>query len=323
MNQVDRFPIFIIGASRSGTTLLRLMLNSHPAIHIPPEAWFLGDLVTLLPSKGLLDENQLVRAKEIILRNERWKDWNCDEDRLDFALQNNRPKTLKTLIQDLFEGCSQAKYAKIWGEKSPRHSFIAEKLYDIFPESRFIHLIRDGKDACSSMLSRGWYDKNFVRICEHWKTLVDAALQGRKFEKNRYFEIYYEKLICEPKETLSKACGFLGIDFSEAMLDYQSRIKEDIVLGEKNLHSSLLGEINVAKIGKNAKELNLFEKTIFEIICGNTYTKAGYALEPNSLIYLIKPVVFIAIHFKKFKHFVSHRLSRLNKNSNSALIRPS
>src|SRR5215472_16498276 len=78
----ENTPFFIVGAGRSGTTLLRLILTGHPRIHILPETWFIRDLVKELPLDEPLEQDQVIRAVEIITMGYRWPDMKICADEL-------------------------------------------------------------------------------------------------------------------------------------------------------------------------------------------------------------------------------------------------
>lgn len=272
---MKRYPVFIVGAGRSGTTMFRLMLNSHPNIYIPPEAWFFGELVFKFSNKKVLSIDDVKNARFIITSNVRWPDWNCSNEKLDAALDFKSPPTIRELIESVFYNCSKLAEKKIWGEKSPRHSHLISQMREIFPDAKFIHLIRDGRDSSMSIYNRGWWDRSFPRICEHWNSCVKAAIKGRSFPAGQYFEIRYEDLVSNPQEILEKVCIFLNIKFYSSMIQFQKRIENDVPEREKQLHDSLNG--GVKNNNSQPKKMNLWQKSVFEIKCGLLNSQLGYA----------------------------------------------
>ncbi|MDX2079825.1 MAG: sulfotransferase [Terrimicrobiaceae bacterium] len=306
---VTREPFFVVGASRSGTTVFRLMLNSHPDIHIPPEAWFLGALATRFSPDRELTSEQVREAREIIRSNVRWSDWNCPDERLDSALAFEGPPSLAGLIDRLFRECTPAGRDRIWGEKSPRHSHIVRQLRAIFPRARFIHLIRDGKDSCVSMFQRGWYDRSFRRVCEHWDTAVRAAREGRDFGAAHYLEIRYEDLMRSTDDVLRSVCAFLGVPFDGRMADFTARIESDIVAGETGLHSSLRGGVQKAMIGKGRDAMTEWQRVVYRTICGPLSKELGYGLPPLGPVgKLLMPFGAFIVGLQRQIHCLWHRM---------------
>lgn len=302
---MKRYPVFIVGAGRSGTTMFRLMLNSHPNIYIPPEAWFFGELLYKFSNKKVLSIDDVNSARSIITSNVRWPDWNCSNEKLDVALDFKSPPTIRELIESVFFNCSKLGDKKIWGEKSPRHSYLISQMLEIFPDAKFIHVIRDGRDSCISIYNRGWWDRSFPRICEHWSSCVKAAIKGRSFPAGQYFEIRYEDLVSNPKEILEKVCIFLNIKFYSKMIDFNKRIEVDVPDRERQLHSSLNGGLK--NRDSQIKKLNLWQKSVFEIKCGLLNSQLGYAKNTFTWWGLcILPFISIYLKIIKAFHYIKH-----------------
>ena len=203
--------------------MFRLMLNSHPDIYIPPEAWFFGELLFRFSNKKTLLIEDVKSARFIIKSNVMWPDWNCSDEKLDEALDFKSPPTIRELIESVFFNCSQLGDKKFWGEKSPRHSHLITQMQEVFPDAKFIHVIRDGSDSWISIYNRGWWDRSFPRICEYWSSCVKAAIKGKSFSAGQYFEIRYEDLVSNPQATLEKVCIFLNIEYYSSMLDFNKK----------------------------------------------------------------------------------------------------
>lgn len=292
------------------------MLNSHPDIYIPPEAWFLGELVTRLPRNRRLSRQEVEEAKKIILQNERWFDWKCPTETLDAALSFKEAPTLAELIQEVFIKCSLCGSKLIWGEKSPRHSHLITQIHEIFPQAKFIHLIRDGVDSCMSIFARGWYDQNFRRICEHWNSTVRSACRAKKYGDDFYMEIHYEELVRDPESKLKTVCEFIGLPFFTSMLHYESRIAGDIAAGESNLHSNLNDGLKSNLVGIGRKKITVRQKIIFNIICGKKNLEMGYEyFNLNCYEKLTAPLIFLFLWIEKKSHnfIIRFKASRLIK----------
>ncbi|MFV0337660.1 MAG: sulfotransferase family protein [Chthoniobacterales bacterium] len=305
-------PIFLVGASRSGTTLLRVMLNGHSQIHIPPEAWFLGELLDAFEPDVPFDEASLRKAHQIITDNVRWVDWNFSSQKLFEVLQACEGLLLRDLVDALFSKCSGLNEKKLWGEKSPRHSYYILKLRETFPEARFIHLIRDGRDSTASMLKRKWYDSDFRRIVTHWETTTRSALQGRKFGDSFYMELHFEDLIKSPESSLHTICQFLTLPFEKGMMNYRKQSESSVVRGETTLHDKLQNQLDHSEIGKWRNLLSLKEKIIFEIIAGETLRKAGYTSDSFKKQ---NPLLFSFLHLQLRLQSLLHQAREMLKNS--------
>ena len=138
-------PFFIIGTKRGGTTLLRLMLNKNSSLAIPPESHFFMPLLRRFAPEQQLDENDLIRAKEIVINHSRFNTWSIDETRFDEMMNSlKHPCSLSLFITALFEQEIKNTGKERWGDKTPEYVDIIPEISQLFPQAKFIALSRDG-----------------------------------------------------------------------------------------------------------------------------------------------------------------------------------
>lgn len=301
-------PFFIVGAGRSGTTLLRLMLCGHEALYIPPEAWFLGDVACRLPSSGALGKDFLAECGRIILASDRWKDWRCADKKLLAILRDCEGLDQAAVIDRIFRGAFDLPEGVRWGEKSPRHSHIADRLGRIFPRSQFIHLIRDGRDVTSSMLARGWFGASARRVSEHWRNCVRGAAKAAAFGSSRYMEVQFERLLENPREQIMRICRFLGIDFDARMLSYQNQVGEFVPSGEAAYHQKLTGTLNANEVGKWKDSLSLWQEAVFWSVAGNEMRDYYPMASPRRIATMISPIATPFIRADRIRCVVASKL---------------
>jgi hypothetical protein len=215
-------PVFVVGCGRSGTTLLRLMLDAHPELAIPGETHFLitlWDQRSRFESNGRLDAEALVRRA---MSSHQFRYWETPEDAV---LRRVAALPPDAAFADAI-GCMYMAYAdehgkRRWGDKTPQYVRSMPLLSDIFQGSRFVHVIRDGRDVALSYLSLRWGPPNVWRAAQIWRQDVSAGRRaGAALGSGRYHEVRYERLVAEPEATLREVCSFLGLAFDAAMLEY-------------------------------------------------------------------------------------------------------
>jgi hypothetical protein len=187
-------PIFIIGCPRSGTTLVRMIVDSHPRISAGEETKFLFDLQRILG-----DHQDLVSRYGF--GREYWLE----------------------RIRDFYGGF-QAEYMRRrgkarWAEKTPEYTLILDFIDELFPDARYIHVIRDGRDVVASFRER-WGYRAALRVARGvWVSHVTAARDfGRRVAGERYTEIRYERLVAEPEAVLRDLFRFLDEPWDPVVL---------------------------------------------------------------------------------------------------------
>ena len=210
-------PIFIVGSPRSGTTLLRNMLNRHPAIAICGETFFqhavykrrrrFGDLSDLQNRERLVSQYISTRA----LRN------------MGIDLRTLR----ETLLQDgtsypalflsLLRFYARARNKVRYGEKTPQHAEFTETLCQWYPSAYVIHLVRDPRDTVASLLRMPWAPGSVIANARWWLRCNLSAWRSR--HRPQYWQVRYEELVTCPVRELGKICAFIGEDYSPLMLE--------------------------------------------------------------------------------------------------------
>ncbi len=196
-------PVFLVGSERSGTTLLRLMLDHHPALAFHFEFDF---AVSQVSDDGGLPPLAAYRA---------WL-------RHQMAFLESQPTVDPGLAYpELVDSFLAQKRDR---DRKSRVGATIHKHFDralhIWPDARFIKLVRDGRDVSRSSLEMGWA-ANMWFAADRW---VDAELLWQnlrpRLSPDAWVEVRYEDLIREPSETLERICAFMGLTYDEAMFGY-------------------------------------------------------------------------------------------------------
>jgi hypothetical protein len=233
----DNSPFFIVGAGRSGSTLLRLILAGHSRLHIPPETHFIKDLVDELPLRGPLSAPQVARAVAIITCHPRWPDLGVDTR--DFRRQASAlaEPDLADVIGLVYSYQLKIHGKHRFGDKTPKYIQILPQLNVLYPGAKFIHLVRDGRDVAISYGRLGWgryYDRDFAwsRAMQRRREYLASPLA------ERILDVKYEDLVLDPQATVERICRFLGEDYDPQMLDWR-RLLHFVPERDRPLHGKL------------------------------------------------------------------------------------
>ncbi len=303
MDTTPKGPIFIGGTGRSGTTLLIRLLERHPKIFtLRWESQFLVAPNGLLnlgyrqwKRKALQAFVERLRGRwyERTLNSGKKNEYKAglitDVDRedleaaIDFLLteapEAKSPEATFPLIRRfthrLFAPGTLAAGADRWCEKTPRNVLFADRLLEIFPDLKFLHIIRDGRDVVSSMVHRGFWpvasghefpslrpyrgEVTVEKAANYWRDILRLArVVSSEIPAQHYYEFRFEDLIANPEGELRTICEFLGEDFEPTML-------------KQNLDRH--------HIGRWRDDLSPSQHDVVHQIVGDTLRREGYLSE--------------------------------------------
>jgi hypothetical protein len=212
---------FVIGAARSGTTLLRMMLDAHGELAVPFETQLLPELLDARE-----DGAEPAQLAEMLVTHRRWPDFGLDADEIRTEFTALEPFDLAEAMRRFYRAYARSQGKPRWGDKSPGYALHVERIGALLPEAHFVHLIRDGRDVRLSQLRRGSDHPNAKKHARRWRKRVRTAQKEGATLPGRYMELRYEDLITEPEPELRRICDFIELDFDPAMLTYHERAGE-------------------------------------------------------------------------------------------------
>ena len=212
---------FVVGVARSGTTLLRLMLDAHPELAIPPETHFAGRVLRAFEPGGKGPE----AAVDAMVHSPFWPDFGISADEFVRTAADSAGAGPGPLLRAFYEAYAARLGKPRWGDKTPPYLDQMASIQRALPEARFVHVIRDGRDVALSVMPLWFGPDNLVEAARQWSGRIAAARrQARRL--NGYAEVRYEDLVREPASTLSRLCDLLELPWDPAMLDYHRGAEE-------------------------------------------------------------------------------------------------
>lgn len=216
-------PLFIVGMPRSGTKLLREILNGHDDVHIPDvETEFIPYLYgRLAHCGGFADPAAFYALYGQMLKLPYFR-YRLAQGRL-IGADEWYGMCRKFDVGGIFEALIRVETGLnwgrpgIWGDKSPSYIVHLPLLYRLFPHAKFIHIVRDVRDYCRS-IQRAW-GKNPIRAAFRWNQALLKASEAVAGLSGQYMEIRYERLLEDAEGEVKKLCRFVGIDFQQEMLN--------------------------------------------------------------------------------------------------------
>jgi hypothetical protein len=228
---IDAPPFFVVGAARSGTTLTRLMLDSHSRLAVPRESHF----IVRLAYRRLRLMHRPDVALEHILDHPRFIAWGLDRETVRAFVERARPATYPDVVRAVFGAYAADQGKQRWGDKTPGYVHWIPTLHKLFPDAKFIHVIRDGREVAVSAAERDWWPGSPVSAAFWWRKYVRAGRRGAaRIGRDRCHEVRLDRLIANPETELRNVCEFLGERYDAAMLTYPARARRQLGRGPQD-----------------------------------------------------------------------------------------
>jgi hypothetical protein len=266
-------PLVLLGVSRSGTTLLRVVLDRSPGIAIPDESFFVPLLARrhgrTIEAASFLDD---------VSRIPTIRDWKVGLDDVAGRVRDGMPTG--DAIAAIFEAYAASLGKPRWGDKTPMYMRHLGVVDGLFGDAQYVHLVRDGRDAALSFLDMP--EGTFTRTWAHpttaaqfaclWRKEVTAARAlGRRVGRERYHELRYEDLVADPERAVRAICAFADLLYEPGMLDYAGSV--DV---SAKPHQQRLLRPPTSGVRNWRKDMSADDVAAFEAVAGALLVELGY-----------------------------------------------
>jgi hypothetical protein len=256
-----RGPIFIVGAMGSGTTLLRLMLDSHERIAIPHETGFM----------------RAYNAMQHIPFKWTGRGW---YERLGWPREEFDDK-LREFFEDVFERYAEEHGKERWGEKTPLHTWHIGAIKRLFPESVFIGIARHPGASVASIMRR--FGRPLGETVYHYERYNKEILRNADKHRRRMIVLRYEDLVLRTEQVMRELLGWLGEPWSERVLEHH------VIQGERD-HDRIEGQtraedaVDPSRIASWASSMHPFDRRYIASEIPRLSEFWGYSMdEPETL----------------------------------------
>jgi hypothetical protein len=248
---LDASPFFILSSGRSGSTLLRRILEAHSDIHIPPESdYFIPQTASEFVRNNIENWRSVVTMiLETVDSSPCFQYWGIkiEDFRRHFLEMPFHELTYGKIISEVYTFHLKLfkPAATVWGDKTPCLASKLNWLPIIYPKAKFIFMVRDGRAVVNSMMKHFNYPLRKAAI--RWK---DSVIQMQKFGKtfnNPVHYIKYENLIENPNDSISSVCQFLEVNFDPEMIFRKvNNLGDDVLSHHGNIHKPITQGFNDA-----------------------------------------------------------------------------
>jgi len=266
-------PVLVLGVRRSGTTLLRVMLDRHSELAVPDESYF----VPQLADRHLrhVDPDEFV---DDLRRIDTLAEWDVPLERVRARLTDGMP--IGAAIATVYAVYAEAHGKSRWGDKTPMYMQNLRLLERLFPDALFVHLIRDGRDAALSFLSmpkglmtEAWMQpRDAAGFASQWRAEVKAALRlGRRVGDERYLEVRYEDLVGDVESVLRRISTFARLPYEPAMADYAGNVDVSTKPHQQSLKRPPTAGLRDWRLQMSPEDVSAFDR-----VAGDLLDELGY-----------------------------------------------
>jgi hypothetical protein len=287
--------VFIVGCPRSGTTLLQRLVDAHPDIAIINETHWIPRWFE--KRKGLTPEGMVTPDfVDRLLEDRRFKHLKVSREDLEQLISSSELVPYSSFVASVFDLHGKAVGKRLVGDKTPAYVRSIPTLHDLWPEVRFVHLIRDGRDVCLSLRDWNrtgsaagrfvtWTEDPVTTAALWWKWNVRLGREdGGSLGPGLYHQVRYEELISEPEETCAALCDFLTLPYDDAMLKFhEGRERSNPDLDAKRAWRPVTARLRSWESDMSVEDLERFEAASGDLLDELGYPRAFPRRSPRML----------------------------------------
>jgi hypothetical protein len=277
--------LFIVGCPRSGTTLLRRLVDTHPLVAVIDEMRWIASFFERregLTPEGLVTPELVDR----LLAYDRFATLEISREQLGRLIDTGDSIPYPNFVTGIFDLYGQAQGKSLVGDKTPRYARRIGTLHALWPEARFVHLIRDGRDVCMSILNwkkaeralgrfSTWGEDQVSTAALWWEWHVRLGREdGGSLAPQLYHEVRYEELVSRPAKTCEKLCDFLGLPYDEGILKFHEHMPDPCFHVKQNKWRPIVTGLRDWRTQMPAEDLERFEAAAGELLEALGYPRA-------------------------------------------------
>jgi hypothetical protein len=270
-------PVFVGACPRSGTTLLRTMLNTHPDLAIPRETRYLLSIWEHRNKWAGLEERRKRHRMAKVIYEAEWTRADRLRTTKDEAVArfDEVTPTLGSLLGSTLALYADATGKKRWGDKRPMYARYLDAVFAMFPDAQYVNVVRDPRASVASMRKLGWYDGDVIPAIELWLRSVDAVGPWRRrLGPDQFFDLQYEDFVADPESGLTRITSYLGLspDAIPTMLRYYEKNDETA----EKYHWRLNEPVTTDTLRAWESVLDPGEVALIEKVAGDRMATLGY-----------------------------------------------
>jgi hypothetical protein len=249
-------------------------------IHIPPETYVLGTVISLFRRTQHLGwRQQVALALAQFEFHPEFEDFGLNLRELAAEVSALPPgrRSLAILVDSFyrFHRDSIGSAAPRWGDKTPLNVYSMERIHSVFPDAVFLHLVRDGVDVASSYVRAGLMDR-LEDAALRWRTSLEAVETFARRHPERCLELRYERLVSDPLTEAKRATGFAGLRFVPEMVTELAHVDQMGDVTSRSYHGEVHRPVHSESIGAGRRDLSPADLAVLQRAIGTTLARWNY-----------------------------------------------
>ena len=283
VTEATKPPVFLVGAPRSGTTMLAAMLASHPAISVGPETQFFSKL-------PLEDLEQAARAEEwphaatsllmsLTLADQSVAElFETSQSEISSFLAD-RERSITAMLESLTLPFAAKRSKQRWAEKTPNHIQNLETIRQLWPAAPIIRIIRDARDVGLSTRKLPTFSDHVlpnIYVWQQWNGGAEDFLDNDPLS----LTIRYEDLVDMPQEVLKQVCELIGEEFDPAMIEFGTAAR-DVSSDNEGWKKQVSASLTSSRKYAWKRDLPQEIRDVCDLVCHELLVKHGYESGPE------------------------------------------
>lgn len=330
IKDIEHIPFFfIIGRPRSGTTLLQSLFDAHPNVMIPFESPVIINLYNRYGRISQWNEEMIDNMLSDLYSIRKFENWPVNREMLRKNLIEAMPGlTFGKMIRIIYVSYKPffpKAEIRLIGDKNPMYSVFTKKIFNIFPEAKYIHLVRDYRDHILSTKRVKLLLQSTTIIAYRWRKSLKDIEKLKKRQQGSFFLVKYEDFVAEPQDGMKKLSSFLGLEYFPDVFDYYKKI-DQIMPGYNRdaiemFHGNLLKPITSSAVGKWKTEMPERDVRIADYFARGYAEEFGYGRKYKTLGFGLTLYIMPRLMYLKMQGLLSIMMEFLPFRTNMHIRR--
>jgi Sulfotransferase family len=269
-------PFFVVGNDRSGTTVLRLVLDRSAEAAVPPESMFLLDFEPVRCRGGLEDPEKAARFLAEVWRHPRVQLWGLRSDPPPLPSGLSHADAYRFVVEAPFRAYALREGKKRFGDKTPAYLHAVDELLAVWPEARFVVLVRDARAVARSIQKLPFGPNNPYAAAAWWARGIREGHDAERRHPEQVLTVRYEDLVSDPEATVRRVCDHVRLGYNSEMLAIERAGPEKIVSEQADWYTGVSKPISAEASSRWRTEMPEADRRVVEAVAGPELRVLGY-----------------------------------------------